>query len=208
MSSADGHRRRSKHAEAPAEQTFADLMNGFSLDSGRRKSRRDLPPTPRATPEAPAAPQHADFSGPAGVSGYSDEYSGHGDWPTLAEEPVASTPIPPAASIVRAYAWTGGRTRSNVNLEIETLVSANDQGHHSAGMLQAEHQHIVELCRSPRSVAEVAALMRIPLGVAKVLLGDLAERGLVEVHLTATSGGADMPDLGLMERVLSGLRRL
>lgn len=201
MSSADGYRRRSKHAEAPAEQTFADLMNGFSLDSGRRKSRRDLPPAPRVTSEAPAGPQHAGISEPAGVSE-------HGDWPTLAEEPVPSAPIPPAASIVRAYAWTGGRTRSNVNLEIETLVSANDQGHHSAGMLQAEHQHIVELCRSPRSVAEVAALMRIPLGVAKVLLGDLAERGLVEVHLTATSNGADMPDLGLMERVLSGLRRL
>jgi hypothetical protein len=200
MSTADGRRRRSRHAEVPAEQTFADLMNGFSLDSSRRKSRKDVPPAPRA----PALPEHAQNSGVSGRSGHTE----HGDWPTLAEEPVPSAPIPPAASIVRAYAWTGGRTRSNVNLEIETLVSANDQGHHSAGMLQAEHQHIVELCRSPRSVAEVAALMRIPLGVAKVLLGDLAERGLVDVHLTATSGGADMPDLGLMERVLSGLRRL
>jgi hypothetical protein len=191
-SAADGHRRRSKHAEAPAEQTFADLMNGFSLDSGRRKSRKQAPP-PRTASAHEAVPQHA---------------AEPDDWPTVVGESVAPTPVPPAASIVRAYAWTGGRTRSNVNLEIETLVSANDQGHHSAGMLQVEHQHIVELCRSPRSVAEVAALMRIPLGVAKVLLGDLAEHGLVDVHLTATSGGADMPDLGLMERVLSGLRRL
>ncbi|GLZ28768.1 hypothetical protein Lesp02_09580 [Lentzea sp. NBRC 105346] len=185
----DGHRRR-RHAEAPAEQTFADLMNGFSLDSGRRKVRRVAPP-PRTNPreESPSV--------------------AHEDWPTIADEPLApAAPIPPAASIVRAYAYTGGRTRSNVNLEIETLVSANDQAHQSAGMLQAEHQQIIELCRAPRSVAEVAALMRIPLGVAKVLLGDLAERGLVDVHLTATSAGGDMPDLGLMERVLSGLRRL
>ncbi len=114
---------------------------------------------------------------------------------------------PQDASIVRAYAWTGGRTRSAVNLEIETLVSAVDQSRQSAGILQAEHQHVVELCRSPRSVAEVAALMRLPLGVVKVLLGDMAERGLVDVHQTVSAGG-DTPDLGLMERVLSGLRRL
>lgn len=179
-SAADGHRRRRR--ETPADQTIADLMNGFSLDSGRRR--------PRTAPEMPAreatpvVPQE--------------------------EEPVFETVVAEVsdASIVRAYAWTGGRTRSNISLEIETLVSANDQSWQSAGILQAEHQHVVELCRSPRSVAEVAALMRLPLGVAKVLLGDMAERGLVDVHQTASSAGGDTPDLGLMERVLSGLRRL
>jgi hypothetical protein len=179
-SAADAHRRR-RRAETPAEQTFADLMNGFSLDSGRKRPR-----TSPAVPErqaTPVAPQE--------------------------EIPAYETPAlePQDASIVRAYAWTGGRTRSNINLEIETLVSANDQTRQSAGILQAEHQHVVELCRSPRSVAEVAALMRLPLGVVKVLLGDMAERGLVDVHQTASAGG-DTPDLGLMERVLSGLRRL
>jgi len=179
-SAADAHRRR-RRAETPVEQTIADLMNGFSLDSGRRR--------PRTAPEMPAreatpvVPQE--------------------------EEPVFETVVAEVsdASIVRAYAWTGGRTRSNISLEIETLVSANDQSWQSAGILQAEHQHVVELCRSPRSVAEVAALMRLPLGVAKVLLGDMAERGLVDVHQTVSAGG-DTPDLGLMERVLSGLRRL
>lgn len=185
-SAADAHRRR-RRAETPAEQTFADLMNGFTLDSGRRRSRTapDVPAreaTPVVTP-VPQVPQE--------------------------EPPVFESSVPelPDASIVRAYAWTGGRTRSNINLEIETLVSANDQSRQSAGILQAEHQHVVELCRSPRSVAEVAALMRLPLGVVKVLLGDMAERGLVDVHQTASAGGVT-PDLGLMERVLSGLRRL
>jgi hypothetical protein len=188
-SAADAHRRR-RRAETPAEQTFADLMNGFTLDSGRRRSRtapdvpaREETPVVPPVPQVPLVPQE--------------------------EAPVfeASVPEPPDASIVRAYAWTGGRTRSNINLEIETLVSANDQTRQSAGILQAEHQHVVELCRSPRSVAEVAALMRLPLGVVKVLLGDMAERGLVDVHQTASAGGVT-PDLGLMERVLSGLRRL
>lgn len=180
-SAADAHRRR-RRAETPAEQTFADLMNGFSLDSGRKRARTASPvPAREVTPVVPQQEERPVFE--------------------------TSVPEPPDASIVRAYAWTGGRTRSNINLEIETLVSANDQSRQSTGILQAEHQHVVELCRSPRSVAEVAALMRLPLGVAKVLLGDMAERGLVDVHQTASAGG-DTPDLGLMERVLSGLRRL
>lgn len=179
-SSADGHRRR-KRAETAAEQTFADLMNGFSLDSGRKRARTpDQPPEREATPVAPQQDIRA--------------------FESSIQEAQDS-------SIVRAYAWTGGRTRSNIELEIETLVSANDQSRQSAGILQAEHQRVVELCHSPRSVAEVAALMRLPLGVVKVLLGDMAERGLVDVHQTASAGG-DTPDLGLMERVLSGLRRL
>ncbi|GGM96361.1 hypothetical protein GCM10011609_37590 [Lentzea pudingi] len=178
--SPDAPRRRSR-AETPAEQTFADLMNGFSLDSGRKRPRTtEQEPAREATPVVPQADARA------------------------FESSVQETH---ESSIVRAYAWTGGRTRSNIDLEIETLVSANDQSRHSAGILQAEHQRVVELCHSPRSVAEVAALMRLPLGVVKVLLGDMAERGLVDVHQTASAGG-DTPDLGLMERVLSGLRRL
>jgi len=180
-SAAEAHRRR-RRVETPAEQTFADLMNGFTLDSGRRRARTTSEvPAREATPVVALEPAPPVFE-PSVVDAHD-------------------------ASIVRAYAWTGGRTRSNINLEIETLVSANDQSRQSAGMLQAEHQHVVELCRSPRSVAEVAALMRLPLGVVKVLLGDMAERGLVDVHQTASAGG-DTPDLGLMERVLSGLRRL
>ncbi|WP_325520889.1 DUF742 domain-containing protein [Lentzea sp.] len=157
-------------------------MNGFSLDSGRKRPRASTSaePEPEQVPASPSV-ETPDFD--FGVAEPAD------------------------ASIVRAYAWTGGRTRSNIDLEIETLVSANDQSRRSAGILQSEHQRVVELCRSPRSVAEVAALMRLPLGVVKVLLGDMAERGLVDVHQTASAGG-DTPDLGLMERVLSGLRRL
>jgi hypothetical protein len=49
--------------------------------------------------------------------------------------------------------------------------------------------------------------MSLPLGVARVLLGDMAGLGVVNVHQTASSAGS-VPDLALMERVLSGLRRL
>jgi hypothetical protein len=45
------------------------------------------------------------------------------------------------------------------------------------------------------------------LGVAKVLAGDMAAGGLLAVHRTASANG-ESPDLKLMERILSGLRRL
>jgi hypothetical protein len=110
-------------------------------------------------------------------------------------------------AIVRPYAWTGGRTRPVYDLAIETLVSVGAAGRDPSRIPQYEHRAVAELCREPRSVAEVAAMMSIPLGVARVLIGDMASQGTVVVHQTASTSG-DVPDMALMERVLSGLRRL
>jgi hypothetical protein len=112
-----------------------------------------------------------------------------------------------SASAVRPYAWTRGRTKSGLDLAIETLVSTSQRGRDQMGLLQVEHRAVAELCEQTRSVAEVAALLSLPLGVARVLLGDMAGLGFVTVHQTASSAG-NAPDLALMERVLSGLRRL
>jgi len=111
------------------------------------------------------------------------------------------------ASIVRPYSWTKGRTRSSVDLRIEALVSTSARGANLDVLAQSEHRTVARLCQEPRSVAEVATLLGVPLGVAKVLVGDMASLGLVVVHRTAT-GGANKAHLLLMERVLSGLRRL
>ena len=114
---------------------------------------------------------------------------------------------PSGASAVRPYMWTRGRTRSGLDLAIEALVSTSMQGRNQIGLLQVEHRTVAELCEQVRSVAEVAALLSLPLGVARVLLGDMAGLGVITVHQTASSSGSS-PDLALMERVLSGLRRL
>ncbi|HET9256324.1 MAG TPA: DUF742 domain-containing protein [Pseudonocardiaceae bacterium] len=110
--------------------------------------------------------------------------------------------------LVRPYAWTGGRTASPVELSLETLVSVTGQLIDPAA--PPEHHTIVTLCEAPRSVAEVAALLLVPLGVARVVLGDMAAAGTIVVHRAAgaldTSNGA--PDLELMRRVLCGLQRL
>ncbi|NSC24102.1 DUF742 domain-containing protein [Streptomyces albus subsp. chlorinus] len=110
--------------------------------------------------------------------------------------------------LVRPYAMTGGRTRPRYQLAIEALVSSNADPMQLQGLLP-EHQRICHLCREVKSVAEVSALLAIPLGVARILVADLAEAGMVAIHQPGSAsdpGGA--PDVTLLERVLSGLRKL
>ncbi|HEY0716418.1 MAG TPA: DUF742 domain-containing protein [Streptosporangiaceae bacterium] len=107
---------------------------------------------------------------------------------------------------VRPYAITGGRTRARLPLLLETLVSVPDYdlGVHQA--LTAESREIYALCRGVRSVAEISADLDIPLGVARVLISDLADEGRVRIHPSAA--GAGVPEHVLLERVLRGLQTI
>ncbi|GAB3963356.1 DUF742 domain-containing protein [Streptomyces sparsus] len=110
--------------------------------------------------------------------------------------------------LVRPYAMTGGRTRPRYQLAIEALVHTTAGAAQLQGQLP-EHQRICRLCYEIKSVAEISALLSIPLGVARILVADLAEAGLVAIHQPGgdeTAGG--QPDVTLLERVLSGLRKL
>jgi Protein of unknown function (DUF742) len=110
---------------------------------------------------------------------------------------------PPQMRIVRPYALTGGRTRSGASdLPIETLVRTSDRGREVGPKLQLEYRTIAELCEEPLSVAEVSAHLGVPLGVARVLVTDMSEQGLVDVH----KGRTDRPNQALLERVLHGIR--
>jgi uncharacterized protein DUF742 len=110
-------------------------------------------------------------------------------------------------SLVRPYTKTGGRTRSDYDLAIEALVSTSERGKAPDAAVRPEHRSICGLCLDTRSVAEVAAHLRLPLGVARVLIGDMAGMGLVLIHQSGMVVG-DRPSIEFMERVLSGLRRL
>ncbi len=110
-------------------------------------------------------------------------------------------------SLVRPYTKTGGRTRSDYDLAIEALVSTSERGKAPEAAVRPEHRSICGLCLDTRSVAEVAAHLRLPLGVARVLIGDMAGMGLVLIHQSGMVVG-DRPSIEFMERVLSGLRRL
>lgn len=141
-------------------------------------------------------------------------------WPTeapeeFAGEPVAGdgwvadpSPVPGPRTLVRPYVLTRGRTQARRNLAIEALVKANaEDPRWNAPHVKGEFRIVRSLCLYPRSVAEVAATLSVPLGVARVLLDDLAELGLVTIHAPRPKEDG-RPAVALMERVLSGLQRL
>ena len=108
--------------------------------------------------------------------------------------------------LVRPYYMTGGRggpRPGHTDLEIEALVSTTALGAR-APQLTVEQRAIAALCRDLLSVAEISARLDLPLGVTKVLVGDMADGGMVVLHRPAAVG--DRPDLALLERVLYGLQ--
>ena len=109
---------------------------------------------------------------------------------------------------VRPYALTGGRTRSSENLPLETLIRVSSRGSAALPRLALERRQIVQLCHSPMSVAEISAHLQVPIGVTRVIVGDMRSEGLVDLNRPATSGGTDRPDIKLLERVLDGLQAL
>ncbi|WP_326687736.1 DUF742 domain-containing protein [Streptomyces sp. NBC_01795] len=133
--------------------------------------------------------------------------------PTHGEEPGTADDgdhySPPQQPLVRPYAMTGGRTRPRYQLAIEALVHTTAEAAQLQGQLP-EHQRICRLCYEIKSVAEISALLTIPLGVARILVADLAEAGLVAIHQPGgeTTSADGQPDVTLLERVLSGLRKL
>ncbi|MGH3570075.1 MAG: DUF742 domain-containing protein [Pseudonocardia sp.] len=129
----------------------------------------------------------------------------------IVEEPVGAPPSePPPESggrVVPVYAVTGGRTRSGGrDLPIESLVTVTDRAAVvAAAELQIEHRAIMNIVsRFPVSLVEIGAGVGVPVGVARVLVGDLAEAGYLAVHAPppAVAGG---PPPEVLARLLEGL---
>jgi uncharacterized protein DUF742 len=117
-----------------------------------------------------------------------------------------------AGPLVRPYAMTGGRTRpgpSGVRFDLIALVTL-DTGAPAMDddtALGPEHRALIDLCRTEtQSVAELAADADLPVGVVRVLLGDLLELGRVTVSRPVPP--AQLPDERILREVIEGLRAL
>jgi hypothetical protein len=123
---------------------------------------------------------------------------------------MALTPPPGnPGRLVRPYALTGGRTRpTNVDLAIEALVRAHPEGWPHP--LSRHEQLLVDHAAQPLSVAELAAHCSLPIGVVRVLAGDLVFNGplVVVAHGLGHGDAPAATDINLLERVLNGLRTL
>ncbi len=108
-------------------------------------------------------------------------------------------------SLVRPYLLTSGRAHPvDQSLEIEAQVVTNYPAA-AAAHLTFERRDIVALCIEPKSVAEVASLLGLHIGVARVLVADLAQQG----YLAVTRPAAEQShDVGLIERVIRGLESI
>ncbi|PZH14245.1 DUF742 domain-containing protein [Streptomyces sp. NTH33] len=117
-----------------------------------------------------------------------------------------------AGPLVRPYAMTGGRTKSGpdgVRFDLISLVTLTPgaPGTDGDAALGPEHRFMIELCRTEtQSVAELAAGADLPVGVVRVLLGDLLELGRVTVSRPVPP--AQLPDERILREVIAGLRAL
>ena len=126
----------------------------------------------------------------------------------MADEPEVEEmrASPPAARIVRPYALTAGRTRAAVDLPLEATLRLDTSATRRAWGDDVKGKIVAVL--DLRSVAEVSALVQRPIGVVRVLLGDLVQQGYVHVQATLNENSTDNERYDLLERTLRGLRAL
>ena len=112
-----------------------------------------------------------------------------------------------AGPVVRPYAMTRGRTRATSHeLNLVTLVVARQPVPPNARALSPNYRRVLSVCPTPVSVAEVSAKVDLPLGVVKILIGDLIEREYVVFGPDSSPAGG--LNLDMMQKVLDGIRKL
>jgi hypothetical protein len=112
-----------------------------------------------------------------------------------------------AGPVVRPYAMTHGRTRPMTgDFDLIALVAATQPAPTAVVGLGPEHTAIVVLCQQPLSVAELSAHLDLPVGIIRVLLGDLLARGLIVAR--DPKSVVQLHNERVLKAVLDGLRSL
>ncbi len=116
-----------------------------------------------------------------------------------------------AGPVVRPYAMTRGRTTSAAQHRLDLIAVVVVEPHADEAQddpsLSPEHVDIVGLCRdTPQTVAELAAGLDLPVGVVRVLVGDLVDAEFV--HVNRPVPPAELPDESILRDVINGLRAL
>ena len=113
-----------------------------------------------------------------------------------------------AGPVVRPYAVTKGRTMPAAGTSlglIDVVVAAIDAEVPAGLRLSPEHRQILARCSRPITVVDLASDIDLPVGVARVLLSDLSQHGIVRV--LATPRGP-VTNERLLRDVLDGLHAL
>ncbi|MET8864099.1 DUF742 domain-containing protein [Nonomuraea sp. NPDC004580] len=113
-----------------------------------------------------------------------------------------------AGPVVRPYALIRGRTRSSGDAFdlVATVRAVADPDGEPGDDLGPEQQQILRAARNPISLADLAVELDLPVGVIRVLLGDMRDHGLISV--TSPSAGGSRSNERILKEVINGLRAL
>ena len=123
-------------------------------------------------------------------------------------KPPGSEPPAAEASLVRPYTLTAGRTKASVEIPLEAPVQTLQSAMFHRWPLNDVRGRIVQLCVKSPSVEEISARLNLPLGVTRVLVGDLVTSGYLRVNRTLTERSTRDERRELIGRTLRGLRAL
>ena len=110
-----------------------------------------------------------------------------------------------AGPVVHPYAVTKGRTESATAFGLIDVVMATGGRPSEQFRPGPEHRRILGVCRRPVPVVDLTSEIDLPLGVVRVLLGDLAEEGMLRI---VSAQRQPVSDHRLLKMVLDGLESL
>ena len=108
-----------------------------------------------------------------------------------------------AGRLIRPYTVSNGRTEPTTRMELLSMVMAT--GRRPQGQLGPDHAQALGLCGSVTTVAEIAARLRLPAVVTKILLSDLVDWGAVDTRSPDPMADASNP--AVLENILNALQR-
>ncbi|MEV6277831.1 DUF742 domain-containing protein [Nocardia sp. NPDC051832] len=123
-------------------------------------------------------------------------------------DPYSTGESPRRPGRVRPYALTGGRTASAVDLPLEAVIETVSFPSYPTWPAGDIRMEILHLGTQRLSVAEIAGRLERPLGLVRVMIGDLVVAGSLRVHSTLTDDASYDERRALMERTLRGIRAL
>jgi Protein of unknown function (DUF742) len=112
-----------------------------------------------------------------------------------------------AGPVVRPYAVTKGRTlpSGGESFGLIDVVVATSERPSAVFRPGPEHRRILSLCRRPTPIVDLTSEIDLPIGVVRVLLGDLTSEGMVRILSAQQQPVADQR---LLRMVLDGLESL
>jgi hypothetical protein len=108
--------------------------------------------------------------------------------------------------LVRLFGLTGGRARpQGETFDLVAIVTTVSMPFEPTGLMP-EHIAVLSGCHRPTPVADVAAHLKLPLNITRVLLSDLRREGLITIDRPKPA--VQMIDERIYREVLHGIRGL